>query len=512
MPKAKPKKTTGGKTYAEKRSFDKTPEPEGAKSFSGNVDLATATPGKKFMIHQHHARRLHYDLRLEFMNGKTPVLASWAVPKNLPKRAGKPHLAVHVEDHPFEYGTFSGTIPAGNYGAGEVRIFDEGTYEVLEQAPAKLTIRLHGNRQRGIWHLVHTSADEGKDDWLVFLKDSERPEQDPLPELVPMLATLEREAFTDDGWLFEPKWDGVRALATCIDETLLVSRTRRNITATYPELGRLHDHLVALEAVVDGEIVAITGGRPSFERLQSRMNVQNPRDVARLSKSIPVTYMVFDLLYLDGKSLLNEPVEKRKELLQEIVVPADFVQVSSYIVGEGEALFEAACEQNLEGIVGKKMGSHYRPGRRSRDWLKVKTTHEVDLVVGGWSKGEGARSKSFGALLIGSYDDKGVLHYVGSVGTGFSDKTLGKIMPELEARRIDECPFESDPTGKKSSAFGKPLRDPQWVTPELVARVEFRELTSQLRLRAPSFKQLVTTGETCNLEELKELAWGSDGR
>jgi bifunctional non-homologous end joining protein LigD len=511
VPKAKSTKSSGNtKTYTDKRSFDKTPEPKGAKSFDGNVDIATATPGGTFMIHQHHARRLHYDLRLEFLNGKTPVLVSWAVPKNLPKKSGKPHLAVHVEDHPFEYGKFSGPIPAGNYGAGEVRIFDAGTFEVLEQAPRKLTIKLQGKRQQGVWHLVHTSADEGKDDWLVFLKENLRPEPDPLPELVPMLATLERDAFSDDRWLFEPKWDGVRALATCMDETLLVSRTGRNITATYPEIGKLHDHVVGLDAVLDGEIVAITDGRPSFERLQSRMNVQNARDIARLQKTIPVTYMAFDLLYLDGKSLLNEPVEKRKDLLAEIVVPSDFVQVSSYIEGEGEALFEAACEQNLEGIVAKKLGSSYRPGKRSRDWLKIKTTHEADLVVGGWSKGEGNRSKSFGALLVGAFDDDGVLHFVGSVGTGFSERTLDKIYPQLEDRQIDECPFASDPTGKKTSMFGKPLREPRWTKPELVARVEFRELTSQLKLRAPSFKELVS-GEPCTVAQLKELAWGSDG-
>src|SRR5688500_17549785 len=203
MPKAK--------TYNEKRRFDETTEPP-AKVYKGDVDPGEAKPGKSFVIHQHHATRLHFDLRLEMMNGNTPVLVSWAVPKNLPLKPGKPHLAVHVEDHPFEYGSFSGTIPAGQYGGGEVRIFDNGTYEVLEQEPGKLTFRLEGSRLQGVWHLFQTSKGSPKD-WLVRLREDLRPERDAPPDLAPMLATLGTEAFDDEGWIFEPKWDGVRALA-----------------------------------------------------------------------------------------------------------------------------------------------------------------------------------------------------------------------------------------------------------------------------------------------------------
>ena len=494
------------KLYNEKRRFDETPEPP-AESFSGDVDLATATPGTTFMIHQHHARRLHYDLRLEFMNGKTPVLASWAVPKNLPLKAGKPHLAVHVEDHPFEYGSFSGTIPAGNYGAGEVRIFDHGSFEVLEQEPGKLTFRLDGERLKGVWHLFQTKKGEEKD-WLVRLREDARPEPDPPPPIEPMKATLVDEPFDDDRWIFEPKWDGVRTLAICdIDKTVLMSRNRNDVTATYPEFAKLQDRLVCIDAIVDGEIVAMSKGRPSFEKLQSRINLQNPRDIERAMKQIPTTFIAFDLLYLDGRSLLKLPIEERKELLDELVVVDENVLVSTYIQGQGKALYDAACEQKLEGIVAKKLGCPYRPGRKGREWLKIKTTHEAELVIGGWSRGEGSRSSSFGSLLVGAYEDEG-LRFVGAVGTGFSEKTISMLVPMLKEREMDEMPFVVDPRKTPTGSFGKPIREPRWVRPELVAKVEFRELTSIGKLRAPSFKGIDPSKlpEECTYSDLEVVA------
>lgn len=497
MPKAK--------TYNEKRRFDETTEPP-AKVYKGDVDPGEAKPGKTFVIHQHHATRLHFDLRLEMMNGKSPVLVSWAVPKNLPLKPGKMHLAVHVEDHPFEYGSFSGSIPKGNYGAGEVRIFDSGTYEVLEQEPGKLSFRLEGKRARGVWHLFQTKKIEEKN-WLVRLRVDERPEPDPIPTLAPMMATLEQDPFDDDGWIFEPKWDGVRAIATCSeDETMLLSRNRNDITTTYPELAKLHERLVCFDAIVDGEIVAMHQGRPSFERLQSRINLQNERDIARIAKQIPVSFVAYDLLYLDGRSLIKAPLEERKELLDELVVVADNVQVSPYVHGEGTTLYEAACAQNLEGIVAKKLGSPYRPGKRGKDWLKIKTTKEADLVIGGWSKGEGSRSSSFGSLLVGAYED-GELRFVGAVGTGFSERTMASLLPELQERVSENMPFAEDPRTMGTGRFGKPVKDPVWVEPALVARVEFRELTSTGRLRAPSFKGLRTDMDPaeCTFAALLEL-------
>jgi bifunctional non-homologous end joining protein LigD len=492
--------------YAGKRAFDQTPEPP--PETAGDVDPTTAPPGATFMVHQHHATRLHFDLRLEMMNGDTPVLVSWAVPKNLPQRPGEKHLAIHVEDHPFDYGSFSGTIPAGNYGAGEVRIFDSGTYEVLEQAPKKLTIKLEGRRLRGIWHMIQTRRSKNEQDqWLVFLRENHRPDPEPLEIVEPMKATLVAEAFDDDDWVFEPKWDGIRALATCTDETVLVSRTLRNITPGYPDLSTLHRHLVCFEAMLDGEIVAMSAGRPSFERLQGRMNLQNPHDIERAAKTTPVTFIAFDVLYLDGRWVIDEPWERRREMLEEIVIPTEYLQVSTAVVGEGRALFNAAEQQRLEGIVAKKTHSPYRPGRRGRDWLKVKTTYEADVVIGGWRPGEGSRSTRFGALLVGAYDGEG-LRFLGAVGTGFTDKTLTELLGQMSALESSTNPFSSDPRDGKER-WGKPIKDPHWIEPRLVAAVEFRELTSAGRLRAPSFKGLRSdkNPKDCLYEELtpKEL-------
>ena len=483
--------------YSGKRRFAATPEPEPA--VAGNVDLATAPPGTTFVIHQHHARRLHFDLRLEMLNGEVPVLVSWAVPKNLPLKKGKPHLAIHVEDHPYEYGNFEGSIPKGNYGAGEVRIFDSGTYEVLEQEPGKLSFRLLGNRLKGIYHLHHTDDNQ----WLAFLRRDERATPEEPPPRTPMLATLVEEPFDDERFIFEPKWDGVRTLALCSDETLLQSRRGHDVTGTYPELGRLHQQLVALDAIVDGEIVALIDGIPSFERLQSRINLQNKHDVERATKSLPVTYIAFDLLYLDGRSTIEEPLERRKEMLEKLVVPSRHIQVSPSIHSDGRSLAAEVEARHMEGIVAKRLGSPYRPGKRTREWLKIKVTHEADVVVGGWSAGEGSRAESFGALLVGAYED-GALRFLGSVGTGFSHKMIAEIMPLLLDLESDQCPFAEDPTGTTPAGFGKPLRSPHWMEPVLVAKVEYRELTASGRLRAPSFKgfRVDKAPEQCLYSEL----------
>ncbi|MDQ4149813.1 MAG: hypothetical protein M3164_07495 [Actinomycetota bacterium] len=325
--------------YGQKRSFTKTPEPPPA--VAGDVDPAAATPGRTFVIHQHHARRLHFDLRLEMLNGDVPVLVSWAVPKNLPTRPKEKTLAIHVEDHPFEYGSFRGTIPAGNYGAGEVRIFDSGTYEMLDQKKGKLTFRLEGQRLKGVWHLVQTSRDENEN-WLAILSEWEGDEPDPLPPLRPMLATAEDSAFDDPEWTFEPLWEGMRAIAVCEKDTKLVRADGAEIT---PEgkLGKIHDRLVALNAVVDGVI-----GRAGDA----------------------VFYVAFDLLYIDGKTVTEEPLSKRQAALAEGVVPAEFLQVSPSVPATGTAVLAAARQNGLTGIVAKRLSSSYRPGPSS-DWRRI---------------------------------------------------------------------------------------------------------------------------------------------
>ncbi|HEY2665927.1 MAG TPA: non-homologous end-joining DNA ligase, partial [Actinomycetota bacterium] len=284
---------TATRDYAAKRSFTETPEP--AAEVAGDVDVARARPGDTFVIHQHYATRLHHDLRLEMFNGATPVLVSWAVPKGLPRRKGVKTLAIHVEDHPFEYGSFSGSIPEGNYGAGEVRIFDQGHYELLEQKPGKLTFRLEGKRLHATYHLVRTREESGKEQWLAILREDHSPPPDPLPPAQPMLATPAKEPFDDERWAFEPKLDGVRAFAYCDEATRLMSRNGGDITVAYPELHKVHERLVALDAVVDGEIIAMVEGVPSFEALQSRIHVRNERDIQRLSHQVPVSYVAFDL-------------------------------------------------------------------------------------------------------------------------------------------------------------------------------------------------------------------------
>jgi bifunctional non-homologous end joining protein LigD len=340
-------------------------------------------------------------------------------------------------------------------------------------------------------------------DWMVFLREDDRPPRDEIPNLDPMFATLSTDPFDSDKWIFEVKWDGVRALAVCADETVLLSRTKREITATYPEFERLHERIVALEAVVDGEIVALANGKPSFERLQARMNLQKPRDIERMIKQVPVVYIAFDLLYLDGRSLVETPIEDRKKLLGEIVVPAPNVLVSDYVENDGTALFEAARAQGLEGIVAKRQGSPYRPGRRTREWIKIKTVHDADVVVGGWSRGEGSRSATFGALLIGAYSD-GELRFLGAVGTGFSERTLAETMPKLQEIEAEDCPFAGGIEAVRAGRFGKPIIDPHWAEPVLVARIEYRELTAGGRLRAPSFKGLRTDklATDCRFEDL----------
>lgn len=327
--------------YAGKRSFDQTPEPPSA--VAGDVDPVRAIPGHSFVIHQHHARRLHFDLRLEMLNGETPVLVSWAVPKNLPLRPKERALAIHVEDHPFEYGSFSGTIPAGNYGAGEVRVFDSGTYEMVDQKGGKLTFRLYGRRLRGVWHLVQTSRD-AKDNWLAILKEWEGDEPDALPPLRPMLASTASEVFNDPEWAFEPLWRGTRALARCDRQTTRLSDSSSKEIAAEGPLAKIQDRLVALDALLDG-VIAKLGANPY--------------------------YVAFDLLYLDGRSLVDQPFSQRRATLEELLVPSDYLQLSPSAPENGVAILDAAVEHGLEGVVAKRQSSHYLPGKLSEDWLKI---------------------------------------------------------------------------------------------------------------------------------------------
>jgi bifunctional non-homologous end joining protein LigD len=483
--------------YDSKRRFDETPEPP-ASAVWEDVDPLIAPVGPSFVIHQHYATNLHHDLRLEMLNEAGPVLVSWAVPKGVPWRPDTKVLAVRTEDHPIEYGSFTGSIPADNYGAGEVRIFDAGTYEIDERDRKKISFRLQGRRLDGLYHLIKTKFSEGRESWLLFMTEDQRPPPDPHPRLEPMLATLAADPFDDPGFQFEPKWDGVRSLAICGESTAHFSRLGNEITEGYPELGALHRRLVATDAILDGEIVAFDEGMPSFQKLQQRMHVRDRRQLEQLMKSVPVVFMAFDIIYLDGRDLTALPLEKRREILEEVVVSDDHLQVSPAIRNDGTALFEAAKAQDLEGIVAKRMSSTYRPGARSKDWLKIKTVFDLDAVVVGWTDGTGNRQGTVGSLVLALYEGDDLV-YIGNVGTGFNQRSLDDTLRRLKALGETPAPFTSQVIKSRPE-----LRKARWIPPTLVAKVEYRQLTDAGRLRAPSFMGFRDdkSPQDCTVEQL----------
>ena len=466
--------------YRKKRDFAATPEP---------APEAGATPGPErlFVIQKHNATRLHYDLRLE----RDGVLVSWAVPRGLPTVPGERRLAVRTEDHPMDYADFEGWIPEGHYGAGEVKIFDRGTYEPLEWKDDKLTFRLNGQRHRGEFHLVKT-----KTDWLVFLsKRSANEQPPPAPRFTPMLAELWGEPFDDPRWRFEPKLDGIRTLAyVTSDATRLISRTGRDQSAQYPELDNLAKNVNALQAVIDAEIVALDeNGRPSFELLQQRMNLASPRDIERTRRKLPVVVYAFDLLWFDGRDLTGEALEERRTKLESIVTTDETMRLTTFGDGQGTKFFEAARELGFEGVVGKKLGSIYQPGRRSKDWRKIKVLNRQSCVVLGWTPGTGGRARTFGSLLVGAYRQKELI-WIGQVGTGFTDGMLTDLMDRLAELETSEPPVD-DPGLRQ-------LKGARWVRPELVCEVEYLSMTKAGKLRAPSYKGLRPdkVPEDCQLE------------
>ncbi|MFQ5694873.1 MAG: non-homologous end-joining DNA ligase, partial [Terriglobia bacterium] len=442
------------KDYRGKRDFARTPEPRGRRARAGNL----------FVVQKHAARRLHYDLRLE-MGG---VLKSWAVPKGPSLNPRDKRLAVMTEDHPLDYGDFEGVIPERQYGAGTVMVWDTGTFTPegglsagKQLAKGELKFTLAGRKLRGGFVLVKLKRSEKGNEWLLIKhRDAFADPQWAIDEhdgsaltgrllseiaeglppakaahhalaaelegarkaswpsnLQPMLATLGERPFSDPEWLFEIKWDGVRALAWVErGKVRLRSRTGRDITEQYPELSALPVHLLAERAIVDGEIVVLNqDGRSDFERLQSRMHVRRPP--ARLQQQAPVTLYLFDLLYCDGYDLRQAPLAERKRLLRQLLDARDPVRYSDHQAEQGRELFKLARAHGLEGIVAKHARSPYLSRRRPY-WVKFKLRREVDAVVGGWTAPRGAR-EHFGALLVGLYEGK-KLRFIGGVGSGFT--------------------------------------------------------------------------------------------
>ena len=521
------------------RDPQRTPEPFGGRPPTG---------GRLFVVQKHAARRLHYDLRLE-MDG---VLKSWAVPKGPSVHAEEKRLAVHVEDHPIEYGDFEGVIPPGNYGAGSVIVWDRGWYRsakpedpLAQLARGKLEVEIFGHKMRGRWTLARMS---GKDkDWLLLKKTDGAalpPDAAELTERYPhsvlsgltveemanasgrlatirarldaleaprgevsarrqpfTLATLADRPFSDPAWLFEIKYDGVRVLASRRgDRVELYGRSGQDTTSRYPEVVRALRALPVDSFVIDGEIVALDdAGRPSFQRLQPRMALTDPREIERMALQRPAIGVFFDCLMLDGRDLRKLPLVDRKECLRRLVPSLGAVRYGDHVMEEGKAFFDLASEQRLEGMVAKRARSVYS-GARTRDWIKIKCQRRQEFVIGGYTDPQGSRGH-FGALHLGVYDgppEAPRLVYVSKVGTGFDDARLEAIMARLRPLARATPPFDAGavPTG----------RGHHWVEPRLVAEVRFTDWTDDGGLRHPTFIGLRDDKKPleCRREEIPE--------
>ena len=500
-------------TYAKKRDFSQTPEPSDA---SARTKPARGTRAR-FVVQMHRASRLHYDVRLE----TDGVLKSWAVPKGPSFDPAQKRLAMAVEDHPLDYRDFEGTIPAGNYGAGAVIVWDRGTYRLTEGddlteqiVRGSVKIELFGKKLHGKFAFVHIKGRDAEPNAWLLIKErdnavdpswriedhaasvksaktlddiaadpkakswtsSPRAEhREAVPTIAsPMLASAVDAPFDDPAWLFELKWDGYRAIVN-IDELGAVSIASRNgndFTTKFAELGALADAFTERPLVVDGEIVVLDGeGKPSFRALQDRVD----RFGRTAPHKAPVTFAVFDVLYGNGRDLRAEPLAKRKAILENLLTGRGPVMLSKHVVGDGKALFDLAKSRGLEGIVGKRSSSPYIE-RRSRDWVKIKAQQRAEVVIGGWTEGRGRR-KHFGALLAGVYDGD-VLRYAGSIGTGFDGKRLAAIARELAPLERSTSPFADEP---KTATLA------HYIEPTLVAEVTFTEWTRDGSLRHPVF-------------------------
>ena len=503
--------------YRKKRQFDRTPEPAG--------DELVRQSENTFVVQKHAATRLHYDFRLA-IDG---TLKSWAVPKGPSLNPNDKRLAVQTEDHPLDYANFEGNIPKGSYGAGEVMVWDRGTFQLEGKADAltqlqrgEIKFSLNGEKLRGSFVIVKLKNSQKGNEWLMIkhkdaavdanwnidehdgsvltgrvleeIKTEQEPKREPTPlhaadlddarkapippRMGVMLASIGDHPFSDPNWLFEIKWDGVRALAFLDHGKLqLHARSGSDITSHYPELAALPQAFTGHQAIIDGEIaVPDERGHSDFGKLQERMHVRNPSP--KLVSQYPVVYFAFDLPYCDGYDLRAAPLLQRKQLLQRLLHNSDKVRYSDHQLERGEELFELAKQNELEGIVAKRIDSRY-VSERSSNWLKLKTSKILDAVVGGWTAPRGA-GLPFGSLLLGLYEGKKLL-FIGHAGSGFNSETHKDISAKLSKLETSRCPFDQLPeTNEKAT----------WVKLELVARVRFSGWTQEGRLRHPVFMGL----------------------
>ncbi len=450
--------------YTQKRRFDKTPEP-GAEEAAGE--------GNGFVLHRHHATRLHYDLRLE----QEGTLKSWAVPKGLPPRPGVKRLAVHTEDHPMKYLDFQGSIPKGEYGGGEMWIYARGRYRITKTKKNGFYFRLLAPGLNSEYRIYETG---GENQWL--LERVETPQVDFLDgKMEPMLAEI-RDKVPRGDYIYEVKWDGIRALIAIDDGQIRISsRNGKDITYVFPELCIPEEAFRVSSALFDGEIVNLDpAGKPVFKNVIRRLHHTGEGAIERSRKKYPAVCYLFDCLYMDGRPLVNDPLVLRREWLADSIKGNQTVYRFSDAVEDGDALFEAAKKMELEGIMAKEAQSLYQPGKRSNAWLKIKVRRTMDCLIIGFTEGKGDRSKTFGALHIAEpQGDK--LQYLGKVGTGFNDKTMREIREILE----------DIPTGKRS-IDEKPVDDAQstWLKETLWCEVQYASITPNKTLREPVFLRL----------------------
>ena len=457
-------------SYRSKRDLDRTPEPGGAAEAAGE--------GNRFVIQEHHASSLHWDLRLEHDG----VLASWALPKGVPIHPDENRLAVRTEDHPLEYLDFHGEIPAGSYGAGTMEIWDSGTYETEKFRDKEVMVVLHGERVQGRYVLFAT---RGKD-WMIHRMDPPEPGVEPMPEDDRSRCSRGSASCRATRTAGPTRSSGTACARLAFVEAGHLTLTGRNgtdFTPRYPELRAMATSLGMRRLVLDGEVVALDDAGPAELRaaaVADAPGLARPRSGAARA-SVPVTYIAFDLLWLEGRSALSLPYADRRRLLAGLELEGPHWRTPAYREGDGAALLEASAQQQLEGIVAKRLDAPYEPGRRSGAWRKIKNRPSQDVVVGGWLRGEGGRASTLGALAVGVRDEPGgALRYAGKVGSGFT----GPRWPR-PWRRWSRWP----PTTRRSTGR-QPPKGTQFVEPELVAHVEFGEWTRTGTLRAPVFRGL----------------------